>query len=67
METTYLICAVAGGTVLLAQTLLSLLGGVGHTDIHADDALVEERAYPLQVRYLRHVSRVPVWRVEVGS
>jgi membrane protein implicated in regulation of membrane protease activity len=39
METTYLICAVAGGTVLLAQTLLSLLGGMGHTDIHADDAV----------------------------
>jgi membrane protein implicated in regulation of membrane protease activity len=37
METTYLICAVAGGTVLLAQTLLSLFGGAAHSDVHVED------------------------------
>lgn len=39
METTYLICAVAGGAFLLLQTLLTALGGGEHADGGADDAL----------------------------
>jgi hypothetical protein len=38
METTYLICAVAGGAVLLLQTLLSVLGSHAHADV-GDDSL----------------------------
>lgn len=39
MEHVYLICAVAGGTVLLLQTLLAALGGTAEVDHGADDAL----------------------------
>jgi len=43
METTYLICAVAGGAVLLLQTLLAALGGHHHAD-GLDDAAVDDIA-----------------------
>lgn len=39
METTYLICAVAGGGILLLQTLLAALGGHAHADVGAPDGL----------------------------
>lgn len=39
METTYLICAVAGGVTLLLQTLLAALGGHGHADVDVDHDL----------------------------
>ncbi|MEZ5964187.1 MAG: hypothetical protein R3F56_10115 [Planctomycetota bacterium] len=37
METTYLICAVAGGVFLLLQTLLAALGGHAHGDVDLHD------------------------------
>jgi hypothetical protein len=39
MENVYLICAVAGGTVLVLQTLLAALGGFAEVDHGGDDAL----------------------------
>lgn len=39
METTYLICAVAGGATLTLQTLVAVLGGHGHADIGVDDGV----------------------------
>jgi hypothetical protein len=36
METVYLVCALAGGTLLVCQFLLSLLGLGGHHDVSTD-------------------------------